>query len=123
MVQLKRIGVGSALKVGAILYGLTFAIFGFIGLAFQGLFLGLLSSGFGNGTSTLRGSGAALFGTGIVGLCIFYAVGLVFSVVAGGIFAAVYAILYNLVAGWVGGLELDLRRVQAPADTLPPIQQ
>ena len=121
MVQLKRVGIGSALKVTAILSGLMFAIFGLISLVFQGLFLSLLSSGF-SSSSSFRGSGSWVFGAGLVGLCIAYGVGLVFSVVFGGIFGAIYAFFYNLVAGWVGGLEFDLRRVQSASDNLPPMQ-
>src|SRR5258708_38110456 len=120
MVQLKRVGIGSALKVTAILSGLMFAIFGLISLVFQGLFLSLLS-GLGS-SSSFRGSGSSVFGAGLVGLCIAYGVGLVFSVVFGGIFGAIYAFFYNLVAGWVGGLEFDLRRVQSASDNLPPMQ-
>jgi hypothetical protein len=50
--------------------------------------------------------GARLFGFGMgLGAIIFFPIcyGLI-----GGIFAAIGAFIYNLVAGWVGGLEVDI---------------
>jgi hypothetical protein len=95
MATVKRIGPGSAFKVGAALY------------AFMGLFIGLifaLVSMVGGALMPASQTGAfrMFFGAGaIIFLPIFYGV-------IGGIFAALGALIYNLVAGWFGGLEVDI---------------
>ena len=128
MVTIKRVSVGSAMKIGAITYTLTWAIFGLIFLAFQGLFLSALTSSlssYSNQFPSQGGAAASSFGAiGIAGLCIAYVVGLIFALIAGAIGGAVYAFIYNLAAGWVGGLEVELTRIQAPAtanNNLPPM--
>jgi hypothetical protein len=95
---LRRIGVLSAAKLSCILYAA-------IGLLFGALVtLGaVIASVFGLGSQeSMSGLGSLLFGMGaIVSLPILYGlIGLV-----SGAFASA---LYNLVAGWIGGLELDL---------------
>jgi hypothetical protein len=93
MKTLKRIGPGSAFKVGALLY------------AFLGLVLGAIFSLIGlAGTAAIPnmppGFGM-LFGVGaIIILPICYGI-------FGGIGAALMALFYNLIAGWVGGLEIE----------------
>ncbi len=128
MVTIKRVSVGSAMKIGAITYTLTWAIFGLIFLAFQGLFLSAITSSlssYSNQFPNQGGAAASSFGAiGIAGLCITYVVGLIFALIAGAIGGAVYAFIYNLAAGWVGGLEVELTRIQAPAtanNNLPPM--
>jgi len=50
--------------------------------------------------------GARLFGFGMgFGAIIFFP--LIYGLI-GGVFAAISAALYNLVAGWVGGLDVDI---------------
>ncbi len=94
MAVLKRVSPGSAFKIAMIVYAL-------LGLIVGGLFtlIGLA------GASMLgpkEGPFGMLFGTlAIVIFPIFYGV-------IGGVFAAIGAAIYNLVAGWVGGLEIDL---------------
>lgn len=100
MAVVKRIGPGSAFKVGLVLYG----IFGVV----AGIFVGLISmvTGTMGSMSQSAAPGAKLFGFGmglgsIIILPLFYGI-------FGGVFAAISAALYNLVAGWVGGLEVDI---------------
>jgi hypothetical protein len=91
----KRIGPSSAFKIGLVLYG-------FMGLILGSLFslVGLVGASFARGASPPFVG--ALFGAGaIIILPIFYGI-------IGGIFAALSALIYNLVASWVGGLELDI---------------
>jgi Transmembrane domain of unknown function (DUF3566) len=106
-VTIKRIGVGSAFKIGAILNVILFAIFGLIGLGFQALFSSAISSAF-------RNSGAdAYFDFATAGLpilCVGYLIGVVAAGIFGGIAAAIYALLYNLVSGMIGGLQVELSR-------------
>jgi len=94
---LKRIDVLSAAKIGGILY------------AVLGLFFGGVMSLFGLLGASLAGSegGEAwmglIFGVGaIITLPIFYGV-------LGVVFSALSALLYNVIAGLVGGLEIDLQ--------------
>jgi len=91
----KRIGPGSAFKVGLVLYA-------FLGLIIGALFtlISLVAAPFAReGSPHFMG---AMFGVGaIIILPIFYGI-------IGGIGAAIGALLYNLVASWVGGLEVDI---------------
>jgi hypothetical protein len=95
MVTVKRIGPGSAFKVGLALYGL-------VGLI-VGLIFGLISM--------LGGTLALPAQTGMFG--VFFGVGAIIIWplcygIGGGIVAAISAVVYNLIARWVGGLEVDI---------------
>ena len=86
MKEIKRIG---PLSVGKIL-GIVGAVFGVI----FGLLLAFSSDVL----------GGAFFGnwlTQLIGLTLIYAIG-------GFVGGVIYAALYNLVAGWVGGIQIDL---------------
>jgi hypothetical protein len=95
MATVKRIGPGSAFKVGLALYG-------FLGLIF-GVIFGLVSM--------LGGAVAAPAQAGVFRM--FFGVGAIIALpliygIFGGIIAAITAAVYNLVAGVVGGLEVDI---------------
>jgi hypothetical protein len=93
MIKIKKIGVLSLGKI----FGILYAIMGLIGGAFISLVVvsGLLP------TSSFSGLIGALVGVGsIVILPIFYGI-------AGFISGVIMALLYNLVASWVGGLEVE----------------
>lgn len=95
MATVKRIGPGSAFKVGLALYG------------FLGLVLGVVFALI----SMVGGSLAPAPQIGV--LRMFFGVGAIIVVpvcygIIGGIGAVIIALLYNLVAGWVGGLEVDI---------------
>ena len=93
MVKIKKIGV---LSLGKIL-GILYAIIGLIMGIFFTLFalVGLVSSS--GGLGTLR----ILFGVGaIILLPIFYGV-------LGFVSGILMAFIYNLVASWIGGLEVE----------------
>jgi len=91
----RRVGPLSFAKVTAMLYALMGLIFG----ACISLF-SLLGSAF--GPKEMFGGGI-LFGVGaIVALPIFYGI-------LGFIVSLISAALYNLVASWVGGVELDVQ--------------
>jgi hypothetical protein len=95
MAVVKRIGPGSAFKVGGAVYALLGliigALFSLIGMAAGAAMPPNSMPGF----SYLFGAGAII----ILPICY----GLL-----GGIMAAITAFIYNLVSGWVGGLEVDL---------------
>ena len=114
-VQISRINIGSAFKVGAIVSGLAFLVFGIPSVLLQSLFLSsafIMSSTAGQ-TSTQQfpefsGLGAGL---GIAGICVFVGIMSVVYAIFGGIGAAIMAFAYNLASGWVGGVEVDLERL------------
>jgi hypothetical protein len=98
MATLKRVGPGSAFKIAVIVY------------AFLGLVIGILF-GFVSMLGVALHSGDTNPGLGMLGFGLGFGAVLVFPVlygVVGGIFAAIGALLYNLVANWVGGLEVDI---------------
>lgn len=111
MTTLQRIGVGSAFKIGAVVYGLMFLVFGLFGLLCNlALLAPLMSTAImidGDMVRTrdmLGGLGAA----SLAGLCFAYAVGVVASALGGGLSTALLALFYNWAVRWVGGLELDI---------------
>jgi len=89
MVVLKHIGVLSAAKILALL-GL---VIGFIYGAFFSALMPVMP-----GISSFAPMGAVAL---IVG-------GIIFGAIFGFIYGAVVAFLYNVFAGWIGGIELDL---------------
>jgi hypothetical protein len=101
MATLKRIGPGSAFKIGLITYAILGLVLGIFAASISGI-LGSLGGALGQSAAP----GAKLFGLGMgFGAVIFFPIcyGLI-----GGVFAAIGAVIYNLVAGWVGGLEVDI---------------
>jgi len=95
MATLKRIGPGSAFKMGLVVYGLMGLLFGFI-FAAVSMLGGALAP------PAEAGMFRMFFGVGaIVFLPVFYGV-------IGGIFGVLGALIYNLAANWVGGLEVDI---------------
>lgn len=96
--------IGSAFKVSAVLSALLFAILGIFVILLPGLFgASLLSSIMGGSRDS-----ASAFGVGFVTSIVIYFIGIVVYGVLGGIGGAIDALLYNLVAGIVGGLEIDI---------------
>ncbi len=95
MATLKRIDPGSAFRVGGILYALMGLLMGIIFALVSMLGGALVPASEAWVFRTFFGAGAVFF------LPIFYGI-------IGGICAAISAAVYNLVAGWVGGLEVDI---------------
>lgn len=109
MVTIKRIGVGSAFRVGMIVGGLLALIFGLLFIALPSLFLTSLTGLMMSVEPGMRGSGDAFAAFTTATMCIIYIVNIVFSAIFGGITAAVSAVAYNLASRWVGGLEVELQ--------------
>jgi hypothetical protein len=103
MTQIRHIGVGSAFKVGLVLYALLGVFIGLLVACFSMIAgsLGNMAGTAGAGIPSMRLMG---FGMGF-GAIIFFPI---FYGIIGGVFAAIGALIYNLVAGWVGGLEVDI---------------
>jgi hypothetical protein len=107
MVMLKRVGVMSVAKIIAVLS----AIVGLI----EGILFASLGSMMGD---MLSGTPVGMLGMFGYTAIIMFPVGGAISGFVGG---AIIALLYNLVAGKIGGIEMDLVRVQG-AVTPPPTQ-
>jgi hypothetical protein len=100
MAQIKRISPGSAFKVGLVVY----AFLGFL-IGIVVALLSMLAGSLGRlGSGGLIGPAAFGMGFGIASIIIFP---ILYGLI-GGIVASIVAALYNLAAGWVGGLEIDL---------------
>ncbi|SRR6266403_2277257 len=99
MAIVRRVGPGSAFKVGLVLYAVLGLVLG-ICAAFISMVAGTLSP------MGHAAPGTRLFGFGMgFGAIIFFP--LIYGLI-GGVFAAIGAAIYNLVAGWVGGVEVDI---------------
>ena len=100
MATLKRVGPGSAFKIGLVLYAFLGLIVG-ICMALFSMVAGSLTGMAGADAPTAKLLGAGMGFGAIIIFPILY--GLV-----GGIGAAIGAVVYNLVSGIVGGLEVDI---------------
>ena len=100
MATLKRVGPGSAFKVGLVVYALL-GVFVGICVALFSMVAGSLTGMMGPDATTAKMMG---FGMGFGAILIFP----IMYGIAGGISGAVGALIYNLVAGWVGGLEVEI---------------
>jgi hypothetical protein len=100
MATVKRIGPASAFKIGLVLYAMFGLVVGAI-MACVSMLVGPLGNMAGAGGLGTRAFG---FGFGIGSIIIFP---IMYGVI-GGIGGAISAALYNLIAGWVGGLEVEI---------------
>jgi hypothetical protein len=110
MVRVRRIGIVRTATVAAVMYAVVI-LFGtlVIGLPFA-----LLAGAASRSVDASLGIGAI----GVAGVLIFGLVGALFYAVIGWITTALACAVYNVVAGWVGGIEIQLESVtlpQAPA--------
>lgn len=100
MAIVRRVGPGSAFKVGLVVYAMLGLVLG-VFMALVSLVAGSLAP-----LSQSAAPGAQFFRFGMgFGAIIFFPI---LYGVFGGVFAAIGAAIYNLVAGWVGGLEVDI---------------
>lgn len=104
MTTVKRIAPASAFKIGLVAYGLL------------GLFLGFLCSMLSLVGADTMGLSMPLRHIGVLAIVI---CPIVYGLV-GGIGAAIAAFIYNLVAGWIGGLEIELSGSPTPEPTPEP---
>jgi len=99
MATLKRIEPASAMKIGAIIY------------AFLGLFIGIVMACFSLVAGSLTRIGGNPIGMGAFGVGVGFGSIIVAPIVyaiIGAIGAGIAAVVYNLAAGWMGGLEVDI---------------
>ena len=95
MAVVKRVGPASAFKLGLLVY----AVLGLMVGVFFSL-IALAGAPFAR-NAHIPFTGALLALLAVVLFPIFYGI-------TGGIFAAISALIYNLVSGWVGGLEVEI---------------
>lgn len=100
--RVRRVGVGSSFKIGMVLSALIFAVIGLFAVLLPGLLGASMFAAFGGQDAPGAGGGT------LVVSVIVYIVGIIGYAVFGGLFGALYAWLYNVVAGWVGGIEIEL---------------
>jgi hypothetical protein len=124
MVTLKRIDVGSAMRVGALIYAVLFTVFALLWILFQSLILNGVNSLANSAVFSMNGgppqpiSGSALAGVGLATCGCGYLIGMVCAVIGGGIFGLLVAFSYNLIANWFGGLRVQIEADEAPLDKL-----
>ncbi len=115
MVILKRVGINSAFKIGAMIGLITSFISGALLVGMQALFVSAFASLIASSLDTTDVASSInpadlnfITSFGLAGLCVFFLVYVVFSTIGGGIGGVIWALAYNLGARWVGGLELEL---------------
>ena len=99
MATLKRIEPASAMKIGAIIY------------AFLGLFIGIVMACVSLVAGSLTGMGGYVMGMRIFGVGMGFGaivVAPIIYAIIGAIGAGIAAVVYNLAARWMGGLEVDI---------------
>ena len=99
MATLKRIEPASAMKIGAIIY------------AFLGLFIGVVMACVSLVAGSLTGMGGTAMGMRIFGVGMGFGAIIVAPIIyaiIGAIGAGIAAVVYNLAARWMGGLEVDI---------------
>jgi hypothetical protein len=105
---IRHISAGSVFKVTFVTYALLIAIFGCLLVLLPGL---LGSSLLGGILGDQLGGQYALgaLGGGIVGTLVLYVMLIVLGAFGPALSMAIAALLYNLVASWVGGVRVELR--------------
>lgn len=111
--QIRRMGVFSCAKI----YAIVMAAFGLIVGVLYGLFFMIVGGAMLAGGG--RDSGAAGASGFVIGLIMMIAVP-VFYGFLGFVMGAVGALVYNVAAGFVGGIELELENVDGSGYAAPP---
>ncbi len=97
MVRIRRFGIVRTATVAAVLYAvITLVVFLIIGVP-----LALLAA-------AAPGRIGPAFGAGVAGVLIVGLLAIVFYAAVGWVMTAIACALYNLVAGWVGGIEVEI---------------
>jgi len=105
---ISKIDVGSAFRVGAIVYAIFFTIFGLISILLQILILAPLMNSVTRSTFGGTAQYSLLTGGGLLAVACGYIIGIAVAAIAGGISSAILAWAYNLAARWVGGVKIRL---------------
>jgi len=115
---IRRFGVFSVAKVyGLLLFGLGLIIGILYGLFFM-LFGAAMSALAPRGDSQLAGGVSSI----VIGIIMMIAIPVLYGIL-GFIFGAIGALIYNLVAGIIGGVQFELEGVAGPYTPPPPPEQ
>jgi hypothetical protein len=112
VVTIKKIGIGSAFRVGAVVSAILWLILGLFFLLFQSWFLTAAMS-----SPEFGGQAGQFQGLGVMTLFFSYLCGIPLYAVIGGLVGALYAFVYNLTAGWVGGVQVQIDSDANTTDT------
>src|SRR5947209_12916867 len=113
--QVRRVGIFSYAKITAV----TTAAFGLI----FGIIYGLIVIIFGAAILAGGGSNTGAAGAGSIVAGLLIMIGLpIFYGILGFIFGAIGALIYNVAAGIIGGLEMELENADAGYTSPPPPQ-
>jgi len=104
MVVLRKLGVWSVAKLEAI----VFAIIGLIIGIFYAIMGAVVLSTVGAGAGQFGATGFSAGGLAAMGFLAIIVTPIIYGIV-GFVGGAVGAVLYNLVAGWVGGIEIEFQ--------------
>ena len=111
--QIKRMGVFSCAKI----YSVVMAAFGvIIGVIYGLLFMvvgGAMMAGGG------RDSGAAGASSLVVGIIMMVVIPILYGVI-GFVFGAIGGVVYNIAAGFVGGIEMEMENMDGGTYSAPP---
>src|ERR1043165_710164 len=110
---IKRFGVFSAAKIYSVVRGGVGPLLGILYGLFCIIFGAAMMAGSG------RNSGAAGASTLVIGLVMMVAIPVFYGII-GFIFGAIGALIYNIAAGIIGGLELELENADAGYTQPPP---
>ncbi len=99
-----HLSAGSMFKIAFVTYGLLLGVVGCFFVAIPGVLGSALLGGLIDDRYSM-----GLSGGGVVSTLVVYALLVVVGAFVQGAVAAVAALVYNLVAGWVGGIRVDLK--------------
>jgi hypothetical protein len=103
---IRKISLGSAFTMGAIIQTILFVVFALIGLLFLVLIF-ILGSIFGE-SNAIIGDILVSGGSAFIGWLVAFVVGIVVSLLLGGIGGFLSAVVYNMAASIAGGLRVRL---------------
>jgi len=106
-VTIRRFDIVRTATVAAVLYAVVALVFALLFFLPLTLIAGM------TGVRTGAGDAGAVFGAGLVGVLLFAVFGALFYAVVGWIMTAIVCVLYNFVAGRVGGIRVEVQ-VEGP---------
>jgi hypothetical protein len=120
-VTITRISISSAFRVGAVVSALVAVIFFLLFLIptmmindiFSDIFADIAANS-GSQVTVVGPSSSSVFGSFLITVIC----GVPFYAIIGGVVAAIHAAIYNVAAGWIGGLQIDMARTTPRSDPL-----
>lgn len=101
MVRIRRFGIIKTANVAAAIYAVIVLFFSLVVLVPMTLL----------GVAMVPNGGGAALGAGVAGVLIFALIGTALYAAMGWVMTAIACAIYNLVAGWVGGIEVQVEPV------------